>query len=361
MRTHDFDFELPPERIALRPVDPRDSARLLIVRPDAESELRDQTFHDLLDELRPGDALVFNDTRVIPARLIGRRVGRGDTQPKIEATLLKQEEGGAWQAFVRPAKKLEVGDKVAFPGHADAAQEITASIVEKRARGEILLAFDECEIPFEDALLKTGFMPLPPYIAARRAPDHKDLTDYQTVYAAKSGAVAAPTAGLHFTGNLLSEIKAKGISSHFVTLHVGAGTFLPVQVEDLSKHKMHSEFGEITPQVADALNQVRARGGRIIAVGTTSARLLESAANDEAVLQPFSAETDIFISPGYKFKAIDMMLTNFHLPKSTLFMLVSAFSGLACMKQAYAHAVANEYRFYSYGDACLLYPESTRA
>lgn len=360
MRTDDFDFELPPERIALRPVDPRDSARLLVVGSATGAELRDQTFHDLLDELRPGDALVFNDTRVIPARLIGRRIGRGNTEPKIEATLLKQEKDG-WQAFVRPAKKLESGDKLTFPGHAEGAQQLTARVIEKRARGEILLAFDQGERPFEELLQKTGVMPLPPYIAARRAPDQKDLTDYQTVYAAKSGAVAAPTAGLHFTQKLLSEIKAKGITSHFVTLHVGAGTFLPVQVDDLSEHKMHSEFGEITQQVAEALNQVRSSGGRIIAVGTTSARLLESAASEDGLLQPFSAETDIFISPGYSFKAMDMMLTNFHLPKSTLFMLVSAFSGLARMKRAYAHAVADEYRFYSYGDACLLYPESIRA
>lgn len=359
MRVDDFDFDLPPEAIALRPARPRDSARLLVVDPGCGPEdLRDRHIRDLLDELKPGDALLFNNTRVIPARLLGRRIGRGEGEPKIEATLLREEKAGYWQAFVRPAKKLEEGDRVAFKSAQGNGQSgLNATIAEKRERGEVALLFDAENEDFDGRLNATGQMPLPPYIASRRAPDEEDKKDYQTIYADKPGAVAAPTAGLHFTPECLEALEQKGISRHFVTLHVGAGTFLPVTVENLDEHKMHSEWGSITEETADALNKAKAAGGRIIAVGTTSLRLLESAADETGIVRPFEAETDIFISPGYRFKAADMLMTNFHLPKSTLFMLVSAFSGLERMKRAYAHAIENGYRFYSYGDACLLYPE----
>lgn len=355
MKLEDFDFDLPPECIALRPARPRDTARLLVVTPDDEGgTLRDADIPALMDAVRPGDALVFNDTRVIPARLIGRRVGRGDTEPKVEVTLLKEEESGVWQGFARPAKKLELGDKLYFPGKDTDGEGLLAEVCEKRERGEVCVRFHVAAGEFHARLSETGQMPLPPYIASKRAPDADDAQDYQTVYATRQGAVAAPTAGLHFTEDMLASLKDKGVQTCFVTLHVGAGTFLPVQVENISEHKMHSEFGELSEDAAEMLNRVKAEGGRIVSVGTTSLRLLESAADASGRLHAFHGETDIFISPGYRFKVVDLLLTNFHLPKSTLFMLVSAFSGLDLMKRAYRHAVETGYRFYSYGDACLL-------
>ena len=368
MRIDQFDFDLPSERIALRPAVPREAARLLQVDPGGGPRFSDYTVADLPKLVMPGDVLVFNDTRVIPARLRGRRVGRGETTPKIEATLHLRETESRWRAFVRPARKLVVGDRIAFgvdrSGEAVPDQAVLiAEVVEKRENGEVVLFFIRptdapSEMSFTDYLShgKIGEMPLPPYIAAKRAVDAQDLSDYQTMFAETPGAVAAPTAGLHFTPILLEKLKKRGISVVILTLHVGAGTFLPVKVEDTRDHKMHAEWGEITGHAAEALNQARAAGGRIIAVGTTSLRLLESAADEAGGVHPFTGETDIFITPGYRFKAVDMLLTNFHLPRSTLFMLVAGFSGLETMKQAYAHAIAERYRFYSYGDACLLMP-----
>lgn len=333
-----FDFDLPEERIALRPAEPRDSARMLVVRPEG---LEDAGVRDLPRYLRPGDMLVTNDTAVIPARLTGRR-----GSAKVEITLHKRVDAACWKAFAKPARKCRPGDRLDFDG--------LSSEVLAREGGEVTLRFAAAD--FEQALAAHGTMPLPPYIAGRRAPDARDLSDYQTVFAARPGAVAAPTAGLHFTERLLSEIEDRGVSRVAVTLHVGAGTFLPVKAEQVEDHRMHAEWGEITPETAEALNAARAQGGRICAVGTTALRLLESAADESGHIHPFKDETDIFITPGYRFKAVDLLLTNFHLPRSTLFMLVAAFSGLAHMKAAYAHAIAAGYRFYSYGDACLLYP-----
>lgn len=348
MHIDDFDFDLPEGRIALRPIEPRDSARMLNVIPEGP-QLEDLRVTDLVDILQEGDALVYNNTKVIPARLSGRRVGRGDTEPKIEVTLHKKIDTLSWDVFAKPGKKLQVGDVIAFGDG-----ELSAQILAKKQGGEIRLHFDVEEQTFDDNLAQVGVMPLPPYIASKRAVDDNDIQDYQTHFAEKPGAVAAPTAGLHFTDQLLSALKNKGISQHSITLHVGAGTFLPVKVENVSEHKMHSEWAELGEETAHALNEVKQNGGRIIAVGTTSLRTLESFTNDKGMLEPQSRETDIFITPGYQFRCVDILLTNFHLPKSTLFMLVSAFSGLGVMKQAYAHAIANNYRFYSYGDACLL-------
>ncbi|MBV9348330.1 MAG: tRNA preQ1(34) S-adenosylmethionine ribosyltransferase-isomerase QueA [Pseudolabrys sp.] len=356
MRTDLFDFDLPAERIALRPVSPRDAARLLVVRPP--HVLDDRTLGDLPDLLREGDALVVNDTKVIPARLSGRRIGRGLGEPRIEATLHRRLDGSRWRAFVRPAKKLQSGDtlrfgdegKVCFLGQLDAAVEA------KDDGGEVTLAFSFHGPVLDQAIEERGDMPLPPYIASKRAPDTLDRNDYQTLFAAHEGSVAAPTAGLHFTPGLVARLAEKGIALHRVTLHVGAGTFLPVKAGDTAEHVMHSEWGTLSAEVASALNGVREKGGRIVAVGSTALRLLETAADEGGRLHAFSGETAIFITPGYKFRATDLMLTNFHLPRSTLFMLVAAFSGLDTMKQAYAHAIASNYRFYSYGDACLLYP-----
>ena len=345
MRVDLFDFDLPAERIALRPAKPRDSARLLLV--DGE-EISDRTVLDLPKLLRRGDTLVFNDTRVIPAQLEGRR---GDA--RIGATLHKREGTREWWAFVRNAKRLRIGDTIEFGGG------VAASVAERNDEGAILLHFDGDE-PVEVLLDRAGRMPLPPYIASRRPADDSDRDDYQTMFARQDGAVAAPTAALHFTPRLIEALEAHGIRRETLTLHVGAGTFLPVKAEDTSEHKMHAEWGRIDAETAERLNAVRTSGGRLIAVGTTSLRLLESAADANGTIHPFEGDTAIFITPGYRFKAVDGLVTNFHLPKSTLFMLVSAMMGLEVMKRAYAHAIEQKYRFYSYGDASLLLPQPAK-
>jgi S-adenosylmethionine:tRNA ribosyltransferase-isomerase len=353
MRTDLFDFELPAENIALRPASPRDSARMLIVQP--HEGVSDGGVADLPLWLKAGDQLVVNDTRVISAQLKGRRIGR-DTEPKIEATLIKRIDGSRWQALVKPARKLAPGDVVRFgnEGRVCLLGHLDAEVEHKGDDGEITLSFSFHGPTLDQAIADLGNPPLPPYIASKRAPDARDAADYQTMFAANEGAVAAPTAGLHFTPALEAALRERGVGIQRVTLHVGAGTFLPVKVEDTAGHKMHSEWGTISRETSDTLNAARAKGGRIVAVGTTSLRLLESAAED-GTIQPFTGETAIFITPGYRFRAVDILLTNFHLPRSTLFMLVSAFSGLDTMKQAYAHAIETGYRFYSYGDACLLF------
>ena len=358
MRVDDFDFVLPEERIALRPVHPRDAARMLCVSPRAAEPFQDRAVRDLLEVLNPGDALVFNDTKVIPAQLTGVR-HRGDAAANVSVTLIEPLDASRWKALARPAKRLRQDDRIAFGNVENVRlQGALWARVESREEegGEITLAFDFHGNALDEAIATLGKMPLPPYISSRRAPDSEDVEDYQTVYARVSGAVAAPTAGLHFTEELLADLREKGIEEHFVTLHVGAGTFLPVKVDDTRDHPMHSETCEMSQATADKLNRVRAQGGRVIAVGSTSVRVLESASDDTGRVAGFEGETDIFITPGYRFKAVDAMLTNFHLPRSTLFMLVSAFCGLETMKQAYAHAIAKGYRFYSYGDACFLEP-----
>ncbi len=402
MRTDLFDFDLPADRIALRPVVPRDSARLLVVRPrrreigqesqtpfapaqaGAQGEIsgpsnsgpwvpvsagtkgdifEDRTIRELPDLLQSGDCLVVNDSKVIAARLTGRRIGRGMTEPAIEAMLHKRLDGSHWRAFILGAKKVQVGDLLRFgtEGKVCFLGELDAQVSQKDEGGEVTLSFSFHGPVLDQAIAERGAMPLPPYIASRREPDEQDRADYQTVFAHDEGSVAAPTAGLHFTEGLLGRLKERGIGLHKVTLHVGAGTFLPVKSEDTAGHKMHAEFGIVTAETAAALNTARAKCGRIVAVGSTALRLLESAAGADGRLREFAGETAIFITPGYRFKAVDLMLTNFHLPRSTLFMLVSAFSRLDTMKRAYAHAIASGYRFYSYGDACLLYPgEGTR-
>jgi S-adenosylmethionine:tRNA ribosyltransferase-isomerase len=346
-----FDFDLPEDRIALRPAEPRDSARLLAVGED----LRDLRVKDLPSLLRPGDALVVNDARVIPAQLFGLR-RRGAAVARIEATLHKRQDAAHWRAFVRPAKKLRIGERVVFAtrgeGAACQAGEVWALVKEKN-EGEFMLGFNLSGPALDDAIMAIGHMPLPPYIAARRAEDARDARDYQTMFAARPGAVAAPTAGLHFTPALLDAVRETGARVEKVTLLVGAGTFLPVKTEDTADHVMHAEWGEIDASTAARLNATRAAGGRIVAVGTTALRILESAA-DATGIKPFSGETSIFITPGYCFKAADALMTNFHLPRSTLFMLVCAFAGIERMQAAYAHAIAEHYRFYSYGDACFL-------
>ncbi|MEA2897421.1 MAG: S-adenosylmethionine:tRNA ribosyltransferase-isomerase [Bradyrhizobium sp.] len=354
MRTDLFDFELPAGSIALRPAQPRDSARLLVVLPDAT--LQDRVVADLAMTLRPGDQLVVNDTRVIAAQLTGRRIGR-DTEPRIDATLIKRLDGSRWHALVKPAKKLVQGDIVRFgnEGKVCLLGHLDAQVERKGEDGEITLAFSFHGPTLDQAIADLGAPPLPPYIASKRTPDERDAADYQTMFAVNEGAVAAPTAGLHFTPALEAALRERGIGIHRITLHVGAGTFLPVKVEDTAAHKMHPEWGTISRDTADALNAARAKGGRIVAVGTTSLRLLESAAAEDGTIKPFAGETAIFITPGYRFRAANILMTNFHLPRSTLFMLVSAFSGLDTMKHAYAHAIAGGYRFYSYGDACLLF------
>jgi len=354
MRTDLFDFELPAASIALRPASPRDSAKMLVVQGDGV--LRDAVVADLPNWLEPGDQLVVNDTKVIAAQLKGRRIGR-PTEPKIEATLIKRLDGSRWQALVKPAKKLAPGDVVRFgnEGKVCLLGHLDAEVERKGEDGEITLSFSFHGPALDSAIADLGHPPLPPYIAGRRAPDARDAADYQTMFATNEGAVAAPTAGLHFTPALEAALRGRGIGIHRVTLHVGAGTFLPVKVEDTTGHKMHAEWGCISADTATALNEARASGGRIVAVGTTSLRLLESAAAEDGTIQPFDGETSIFISPGYRFRAVDILLTNFHLPRSTLFMLVSAFSGLDAMKHAYGRAIAGGYRFYSYGDACLLF------
>jgi S-adenosylmethionine:tRNA ribosyltransferase-isomerase len=354
MRLSDFDFDLPEDLIALRPASPRDAARLLLV--DASGLLEDRLVSDLPDFVRPGDAVVFNDTKVIPARLSGVRERVG-TRVAVEATLHRRLSAHGWTAFMRPGKRLRVGDRVRFGERDDRAcllGALDATVTAKGEGGEITLSFDLAGPDLDAAIAERGVMPLPPYIASRRSEDDRDRADYQTVYARADGSVAAPTAGLHFTPALLAALKARGASLHFVTLHVGAGTFLPVKTEAVADHPMHPEYGEVLPETAAALNATRAAGRRVVAVGTTALRLLESAARADGVLEPFAGETDIFITPGYRFRVVDVLMTNFHLPKSTLFMLVSAFSGLDVMRRAYAYAVRGGYRFYSYGDASLL-------
>ncbi len=355
MRIEDFDFDLPPERIALRPASPRDAARLLVVRPPGDG-FEDRVVRDLPELLRAGDMLVVNDTKVIPARLRGRRIGR-ETEPKIEATLIRRLDGSRWRALVKPARKLSPGDVVRFgeEGRVCFLGQLDATVEAKGEAGEVTLAFAFHGAVLDQAIAERGEVPLPPYIAARRAPDEQDNVDYQTMFAREEGAVAAPTAGLHFTDALMARLADRGIGLAKVTLHVGAGTFLPVTAEEVSRHKMHSEWGEVTKETAAQLNAARAKGGRIVAVGTTSLRLIESAAGEDGTIAPFSGDTALFITPGYRFRAIDVLLTNFHLPRSTLFMLVAAFCGLDTMQRAYAHAIAAGYRFYSYGDACLLF------
>ena len=354
MRVDLFDFELPQERIALRPVSPRDAARMLVVGSDGG--LTDRTVRELPDLLAPGDALVFNDTRVIPARLSGLR-RRDDAVAQIEATLHMRVGDDSWLAFLKPAKRVKVGERISF-GHDSnlcLIGSLDATVEEKREGGEVLLRFDMAGPFLDEAIRTAGHIPLPPYIAARRDEDEADRRDYQTIYAREEGAVAAPTAGLHFTDELMAALEKRGIERHFVTLHVGAGTFLPVKADDTEDHRMHAEIGEVSAATAKALNAVHERGGRVVAVGTTSLRLLESAAGEDGEIAPWSGATDIFITPGYRFRAVDVLMTNFHLPRSTLFMLVSAFSGLDTMRNAYAHAVEDGYRFYSYGDASLLF------
>ena len=314
---------------------------------------------ELPDLLRPGDAVVLNDTKVIPARLWGLRT-RGEASARVEIMLHKREGAERWRAFARPAKRLAIGDRIRFGEDSESMACLLASldaeVEEKGEGGEVLLRFAFTGPALDEAIARLGEMPLPPYIEGKRPTDDRDRTDYQTVYAAEEGAVAAPTAGLHFTDDLFRRLEERGVTRHTVTLHVGAGTFLPVKAENTDEHRMHAEWGTVSPETADALNAARARGGRIVAVGTTSLRLLETAARNDGTLAPFSGETDIFITPGHRFRAVDILMTNFHLPRSTLFMLVSAFSGLDTMKTAYARAIARGYRFYSYGDACLLFP-----
>jgi S-adenosylmethionine:tRNA ribosyltransferase-isomerase len=345
MRLSDFDFDLPAERIALRPARPRDSARLLLLEGDRVSDRR---MLDLPDLLRAGDVLVFNDTKVIPAQLEGRR-----GEASIGATLHKREGPREWRAFLRNARRARSGDTIDF------GDGVAASVIEKADDGSALLHFHG-EEPVELLLERAGRMPLPPYIASRRAIDEADREDYQTMFAREEGAVAAPTAALHFTPRLLDALDARGIGMETLTLHVGAGTFLPVKSERIEEHNMHAEWGRIDAATADRLNAIRRSGQRLISVGTTSLRLLESAAGEDGAIAPFEGDTAIFITPGYRFRAIDGLITNFHLPRSTLFMLVSALMGLEVMKAAYAHAIEAGYRFYSYGDASLLLPDNGR-
>jgi len=362
MRVDLFDFDLPPECIALRPVSPRDAARLLVVHPNAAAELTDAHVYDLPDLLQPGDALVVNDTRVVPARLDGirrRETSQGEGV-HVEAMLHKRVAPDRWLALARPAKRLAPGDRIAFGGDGSACLlgTLDATVEGKGEGGEIELRFDLAGAALDEAIATVGHIPLPPYIAAKRPDDAQDRADYQTMFANEEGSVAAPTAGLHFTPNLIERLAARGVETHRVTLHVGAGTFLPVKADDTSDHRMHAEWGEVSDETAQALNAVKARGGRIVTVGTTATRLIESAASDDGRLSAWRGETDIFITPGYRFRFIDGMLTNFHLPRSTLVMLVSALIGHETQKRAYAHAISEGYRFYSYGDACLLLPEA---
>jgi S-adenosylmethionine:tRNA ribosyltransferase-isomerase len=364
VRTDLFDFELPDNLIALEPARPRDSARMLVVGPPHElhshssarsPSIRDAMVRDLPELLRPGDMLVLNDTRVIPAALEGVRT-RAGRSARVTFNLTRRLDDSRWCAFARPAKRLAVGDTVRFgaEGRVCLAGTLDGRIVGKGEGGEVEVQFSLSGAYLDEAIAALGDMPLPPYIALRRPANAADRDSYQTIYGRRDGAVAAPTAGLHFTPELFQRLTERGVQQRFVTLHVGAGTFLPVKTEDTVDHTMHSEWAEIDAGTAGALNEARARGGRIVAVGTTSLRVLESAAGPDGRIAPFKGETAIFITPGYKFRAVDVLLTNFHLPRSTLFMLVSAFSGLETMKRAYVHAIAAGYRFYSYGDACLL-------
>ena len=342
MRTEDFDFELPRALIAQHPAAPRESARLLVV----DEDLSERVVRELPDLLSPGDLLVVNDTRVIPTRLFGRR-----GQAQVEVTLIEPDSQSPtrWRAFAKPARKLRPGERIDF------APGLSAEVIAKEDGGAVVLGFDMTPEAFHAALERYGAMPLPPYIKRERGGDPRDREDYQTLFAAREGAVAAPTAGLHFTPALLQALEAKGIGRATVTLHVGAGTFLPVTAEDPRAHRMHAEMGELTKDAAEAINRAKGAGGRIVAVGSTSLRLLETAAGEDGQVRPFTGATDIFILPGYRFRVADLMLTNFHLPRSTLFMLVCAFAGTERMTRAYAHAIQSGYRFYSYGDACLLH------
>ena len=375
MRTDEFVFALPEDRIALRPAAPRDAARLLVVRPGAPVEREDRAMGDLPLLLRSGDALVVNDTKVLPANLHGRRLGRGgegsgDREPAIAATLIKRLDGSRWRALVRPAKRLKPGDVVRFgaEGRVCFLEQLDATVEAKGegaggaggvGGGEVTFAFAFHGAALDDALAERGDMPLPPYIGSRRTVDERDRADYQTMFAHAEGSVAAPTAGLHFTESLVQALRGRGIALHRVTLHVGPGTFLPVKADDTSDHRMHPEWGAVSAETAAALNATRRAGGRIVAVGSTSLRLIESAAAEDGTLAAYCGETALFITPGYRFRAVDAMLTNFHLPRSTLFMLVAAFCGLDVMRRAYAHAIESGYRFYSYGDACLLFRADT--
>lgn len=357
MRVDLFDFDLPEASIALRPANPRHDARMLVVPALGES-LEDRHVRDLPQFLRPGDALVVNDARVIRARLHGFRTRLG-VRAQIEATLIEQRSPNSWQAMARPAKKLSVGDQLSFLPASGGSQSFTSALeakVEARGgNGEVILAFDRSGPELESAIEAYGRLPLPPYIASRRPADFRDDADYQTLFATNPGAVAAPTAGLHFTPGLLRAVEAAQVSLHRLTLQVGAGTFLPVRAQDTRDHVMHAEYCTLSEETGTALNETRARGGRIIAVGTTALRCLESAARPDGMLEAFQGKTDIFITPGYRFRVVDVLVTNFHLPRSTLFMLVCAFGGLDRLKAAYAHAVRSGYRFYSYGDATLLF------
>ncbi len=349
MRVDAFDFHLPPERIALRPAEPREAARLLVVHPDAT--VQDATIADLPRFLRPGDAVVVNDTKVIPARLDGTRTRQQGTTVTIEANLVKRLSEARWVALCRPAKRLAPGDEVIFrKGEAT----LSAQVLAKADSGEVEFAFAVSGPELDGAIDTVGHMPLPPYIAARRPEDEQDRTDYQPIFARNEGSIAAPTASLHFTPALMEQVKEAGVSVHTVTLHVGLGTFLPVKADDTADHRMHAEWGEVSAETAAALTALKAKGGRILAVGSTATRLLESAAAG-GTIAPFRGDTDIFITPGYGFRAVDLMMTNFHLPKSTLVMLVAAFVGHEAQKRAYAHAIETGYRFYSYGDASLLF------
>nr|CAD6604825.1 S-adenosylmethionine:tRNA ribosyltransferase-isomerase [Rhizobium sp. Khangiran2] len=357
MRVDLFDFDLPEENIALRPASPRDAARMLVVRPAGTPVLTDRAVRDLPSLLREGDALVFNDTRVIPAQLEGQRVREGGSELPVSATLHMRAGPERWKAFARPGKRIKVGDRILFghSGNACLLGTLNATVEAKGEGGEITLLFDLSGPALDEAIMTVGHIPLPPYIADKRPEDEHDREDYQTIYAREQGAVAAPTAGLHFTPDLFAALDQAGIERHFVTLHVGAGTFLPVKADDTSEHRMHAEIGHVSSDTAERLNAIRTRGGRIVSVGTTSLRLLESATAEDGTINPWSGSTDIFITPGYRFRAVDILMTNFHLPKSTLFMLVSAFSGLETMRGAYEHAIRTGYRFYSYGDASLLF------
>jgi S-adenosylmethionine:tRNA ribosyltransferase-isomerase len=349
MRVDQFDFDLPSERIAIRPAEPRESALLLHINTN---DLSDHLIADLPSLLREDDVLVFNDTKVIPAQLFGSRLREGNVAD-VEATLHMRAEPNAWFAFLRPGKRVKVGEKISFANNA----ALDATLIEKRDGGEVLLRFDLSGPALDDAIRSYGHVPIPPYIAAKRSDDDQDRHDYQTIFAREEGAVAAPTAGLHFTPELFAALDMRGVERHFVTLHVGAGTFLPVKADDTNEHKMHHEIGVIDEATAARLNAAKREGRRIIAVGTTSLRLLESASDAQGQLSAYSGATDIFITPGYQFKFIDGLMTNFHLPRSTLFMLVSALAGLDVMQNAYRHAIESGYRFYSYGDACLILPK----
>ena len=353
MKVDLFDFELPEDRIALHPVSPRDSAKMLVVGSDGG--LSDRIVIDLENLLAPGDVLVVNDTRVIPAELRGTR-HRDAFAASVSFNLHKRVNGNSWLAFARPAKRLKPGDRVAFGATSEISTlDELAATVKAVEDGQATLEFELSDAVLDEAIKARGAMPLPPYIGAKRAIEERDKTDYQTVYAEHDGAVAAPTAGLHFTPELLDRLSARGIAIEHVTLHVGAGTFLPMKADDTQDHKMHAEWGVVSSGTVERIKAAKAASGRIVAVGTTSLRLLESAARRTGVLEPFADETDIFITPGFGFRVVDVLMTNFHLPRSTLFMLVSAFCGLETMRKAYKHAIDTQYRFYSYGDSSLLF------